>query len=106
MAVERLVIRPGDLLSILTGEGGMVEVGRRHWWGGLKSRLVPGAWKGEWRPGGELEVGLHLLQGCWLLGKRGEVRSRREVNRRQRVGGEKGRRHIGDVRGALAECEG
>ena len=82
MAVERLVTGPGALLCVLAGEDGVVEVGRRDGGRGGDGGLVPGAREGKGRPGGELEVGLHLLQGCRLLGQGWEVRPRGKVYRR------------------------
>ena len=79
MAVERLVTGPGALLCVLAGEDGVVEVGRRDGGRGGDGGLVPGAREGKRRPGGELEVRLHLLQGGRLLGQGWEVRPRGKV---------------------------
>ena len=67
---------------------------------------MPGARESKRRPGGELEVRLHLLQGGRLLGQGWEVRPRGKVYRRQGVRGEKGCSHVGYVSGTLAKCEG
>ena len=91
MAVERLVTGPGALLGVLAGEGRVVEVGRGDGGRGGEVGLVPGgAREGKRRPGGELEIRLHLLQGGRLLGQGWKVRPRGKVYRREGMRGEKG----------------